>query len=80
METRVGTSTGTQQAVRPDTTGTPVRTPWWLERLRKPLHEEDGVFRPVRLPLWADLAVSAVILGLVLAGFVGFFVWLAKTQ
>lgn len=42
--------------------------------------EEDGVFRPVRLPLWIDLAISAAIVAVATGAFVGFFVWLAKTQ
>ncbi|WP_156411623.1 hypothetical protein [Nocardioides sp. Soil805] len=43
-------------------------------------HEEDGVFRPVRLPLLVDLAISAAIIALATGAFVGFFVWLARTQ
>lgn len=43
-------------------------------------HEEDGVFRPVRLPFWVDLAISAVIVAFATGAFVGFFVWLARTQ
>lgn len=43
-------------------------------------YEEDGVFRPVRLPVWIDLGISALIVLTVAAGFVGFFVWLAQTQ
>ena len=43
-------------------------------------YEEDGVFRPVRLPLWADLTISAVIVAFATGAFVGFFVWLARTQ
>jgi hypothetical protein len=42
--------------------------------------EEDGVFRPVRLPLWIDLAISAAIIAVAAGAFVGFFVWLARTQ
>lgn len=48
-------------------------------RLRRQ-HEEDGVFRPVRLPLWIDLAISAAIVALATGAFVGFFTWLARTQ
>lgn len=57
--------------------------PSWRERLGARMrgeHEEDGVFRPVRLPLWVDLAISAAIIALATAAFVGFFVWLARTQ
>jgi hypothetical protein len=53
------------------------------ERVRARLlgaYEEDGVFRPVRLPLWIDLGVSALIVLAVAAIFVGFFAWLAQTQ
>jgi hypothetical protein len=53
------------------------------ERVRARLlgdYEEDGVFRPVRLPLWIDLGVSALIVLAVAAIFVGFFAWLAHTQ
>ena len=42
--------------------------------------EEDGVFRPVRLPLWIDLGISAAIVVLVAATFAGFILWLAQTQ
>jgi hypothetical protein len=42
--------------------------------------EEDGVFRPVRLPLWVDLGISAVIVLVAVAIFAGFFLWLAHTQ
>ena len=60
-----------------------VRRPSWRERLRARLrddYEEDGVFRPVRLSLWTDLAISgAIVLG-VLGAFVAFFVWLAQTR
>jgi hypothetical protein len=55
----------------------------WGERVRGRRwgdYEEDGVFRPVRLPLWIDLGVSALIVLAVAAIFVGFFVWLAQTQ
>ena len=43
-------------------------------------HEEDGVFRPVRLPLWIDLGIAALIVLVAAGGFVGFFLWLARTQ
>jgi hypothetical protein len=43
-------------------------------------YEEDGVFRPVRLSLAADLGISVGIVVLVLASFVGFIAWLASTQ
>lgn len=55
----------------------------WRQRLRARLrneHEEDGVFRPVRLPFLVDLAISAAIAALAAGAFVGFFVWLAWTQ
>jgi hypothetical protein len=42
--------------------------------------EEDGVFRPVRLPLWIDLGISAAIIVFVAVAFAGFIVWLAQTQ
>ena len=60
-----------------------VRPPAWRQRLRARLcseHEEDGVFRLVRLPLWVDLAISAGIIAVAAGAFVGFFVWLARTQ
>ncbi len=53
------------------------------ERVRARLaghHEEDGVFRPVRLPLWIDLGIAALIVLGAVAIFVGFFLWLAHTQ
>ena len=43
-------------------------------------YEEDGVFRPVRLSVWADWGISALIIVFVAAMFVGFFVWLAQTR
>ena len=43
-------------------------------------NEEDGVFRPVRLPLWIDLGIAALIVLVAAGGFVGFFLWLARTQ
>ena len=43
-------------------------------------YEEDGDFRPVRLPVWIDLGIAALIVLAVAAGFIGFFVWLAHTQ
>ena len=42
--------------------------------------EEDGVFRPVRLPLWIDLGISAAIVLAVAVSFAGFIHWLARTQ
>ncbi|WP_374455876.1 hypothetical protein [Nocardioides sp.] len=41
---------------------------------------EDGVFRPVRLPLWIDLGISAAIVVVVIGGFAGFIWFLASTQ
>ena len=56
----------------------------WFRRLgallRREQGEEDGVFRPVRLPLWLDLGVSAGIVVFMVGSFVGFFYWLAQTQ
>lgn len=56
----------------------------WFRRLgallRREQGEEDGVFRPVRLPLWLDLGVSAGIVIFMAGSFVGFFYWLAQTQ
>jgi hypothetical protein len=48
--------------------------------LRREQGEEDGVFRPVRLPLWIDWGVSLGIVFFVAASWVGFFYWLARTQ
>ena len=42
--------------------------------------EEDGVFRPVRLPLWIDLGISTAIIVFVAVAFAGFILWLAQTQ
>jgi hypothetical protein len=57
---------------------------WWWRRLgallRRQQGEEDGVFRPVRLPLWIDWGVSAGIILFVVASWVVFFTWLARTQ
>ena len=53
------------------------------QRLRRWIgvdYEEDGVFRPVRLSLAADLGISVGIVVLVLASFGGFIAWLALTQ
>jgi uncharacterized ion transporter superfamily protein YfcC len=59
----------------------PARPPGRLRTLlRREQGEEDGVFRPVRLPLWIDLAISAAIVVLVVGGFVGFVYFLARTQ
>ena len=60
----------------------PVRRPLG-RRIRARLaghHEEDGVFRPVRLPLWIDLGISVLIVLGAAGVFVGFFLWLAHTQ
>ena len=60
-----------------------VRRTTWRRRLRSRLrddYEEDGVFRPVRLSLWADLAISTAIVLVASGSFVGFLVWLAQTQ
>jgi hypothetical protein len=48
--------------------------------LRREQGEEDGVFKPVRLPRWIDWGVSAGIILFVVASWVGFFSWLARTQ
>ena len=48
--------------------------------LRREQGEEDGVFKPVRLPLWIDWGVSAGIILFVVASRVGFFSWLARTH
>ena len=53
------------------------------QRLRRWIgldHEEDGVFRPVRLSLAVDLGISVGIVVLVLGSFSGFIAWLASTQ
>lgn len=63
--------------------GARMRPPSWRQRLRARVrneYEDDGVFRPVRLSFWADLAISAVIVVVATGAFVGFFVWLARTQ
>jgi len=56
----------------------------WSSRLgallRREQGEEDGVFQPVRLPLWIDLGVSAGIIVFMAGSFVGFFYWLAQTR
>ena len=56
----------------------------WVRRLgallRREQGEEDGVFKPVRLPRWIDWGVSAGIILFVVASWVGFFSWLARTQ
>ena len=60
-----------------------LRGPSWRERVRARLrddYEEDGVFRPVRLSVWADWGISALIIVAMAAMFVGFFVWLAQTR
>ena len=53
------------------------------QRLRRWIgvdYEEDGVFRPVRLSLAADLGISVGIVVLVVGSFAGFIAWLASTQ
>ena len=76
MTTRAVTTT--QQDTTPDGSARP---PGRLRALlRREQGEEDGVFRPVRLPLWIDLTVSAAIVVLVVGGFVGFVYFLARTQ
>lgn len=56
----------------------------WFSRLgallRREQGEEDGVFQPVRLPLWIDLGVSVGIIAFMAGSFVGFFYWLAQTR
>ena len=56
----------------------------WSSRLgallRREQGEEDGVFRPVRLPLWIDLGISAGIIVFMAGSFAGFFYWLAQTR
>ena len=55
----------------------------WRQRVRARLrddYEEDGVFRPVRLSVWADWGIAALIIAFMAAAFVGFFVWLAETR
>lgn len=81
MQSRT-TTKGTAEAAAPTPSPTPVRRPLG-RRVRARLaghHEEDGVFRPVRLPLWIDLGISALIVLAAAAVFVGFFLWLAHTQ
>ena len=81
MSTRASTSHQHAQAVP---SVTPAGPPAPRGRLRTLLTreqgEEDGVFRPVRLPLWIDLGISAGIVLVVAASFVGFISWLAQTQ
>jgi hypothetical protein len=63
--------------------GAPLRRPSLRARIGARLrddYEEDGVFRPVRLSVWADWAISALIIVFMAASFVGFFVWLAQTR
>ncbi|SFB05305.1 hypothetical protein SAMN05192575_10379 [Nocardioides alpinus] len=43
-------------------------------------YEEDGVFRPVRLPLRTELMISAAIVAFVAGSFGGFIYFLAQTQ
>ena len=78
MQSRTTTNTNTTEVAAP----APVRRSR-VQRVRARLggsYEEDGVFRPVRLPVWIDLGISVLIVLTVTAGFVGFFVWLAQTQ
>jgi hypothetical protein len=72
---------GSQQTGRPPAVAAPApsRRRRWGARLRSRA-AEDGVFRPVRLPLWVDLAIAAAMLAAASGAFVGFFVWLARTQ
>ena len=74
---------GSQRTDLSAVTGARVRPPSWGQRLRARVrneYEEDGVFRPVRLPLWMDLAISAGIVVLVVGSFGGFIYFLARTQ
>ena len=48
--------------------------------LRREEREDDGIFRPVVLPLWMDLGISAGIIVLVTGSFGGFIYFLARTQ
>lgn len=43
-------------------------------------YEEDGTFRPVRLPRWLDLLYGGLIVLFVVTCWVVFFTWLARTQ
>jgi hypothetical protein len=81
MAARAGKTMHRHEA--PRSVETRVPPPSWRQRLRARLRSrsaEDGVFRPVRLPLWVDLAISATMVAVVSGAFVGFFVWLARTQ
>ena len=85
MDARAGKARGT-------TRGRPVPTvartaaepaPARRSRIRTLLRREeveDGVFRPVRLPLWIDLGIAAAIVVVVVGGFAGFIWFLASTQ
>lgn len=66
------------ESARPGTTASLLRRLGAL--LRREQGDEDGVYRPVRLPLWIDWGVSAGIIMFVVASWVGFFYWLAQTQ
>jgi hypothetical protein len=66
------------ESARPGTTASRLRRLAAL--LRREQDQEDGVFRPVRLPLWIDWGVSFGIILFVAASWVGFFYWLARTQ
>lgn len=84
MTTRATTSHQHVQDFQDVTAVRPARRPTRWGRVRALLTreqgEEDGVFRPVRLPMWIDLGISAAIILVVAATFVGFIVWLARTQ
>lgn len=53
---------------------------WIRTLLHREEQEDDGVFRPVRLPLWTDLGLSAGIVVLVVGSFGGVIYFLAQTQ
>jgi hypothetical protein len=78
---RAGKTIGRDQTGPTLATAVPAQS--WPQRLGARLRSraaEDGVFRPVRLSLWADLAISAALLAVASVTFVTFFVWLARTQ
>lgn len=82
MEARA-TKQETGHTAQGDGEGVALRGRSWRERIRARLrddYEEDGVFRPVRLSVWADWGISALIIVFMAAMFVGFFVWLAQTR
>lgn len=43
-------------------------------------YEDDGVFRPVRLPFWTDVGISAGVIVFMAGSFGGFIYFLAHTQ